>query len=292
MYDTEIEFEGIKFRTDPVDSKKEGQNLMSILWEEQCLQWHFSKNHIRKAIHESEGSIDFLDVGTGSGVWSLLVKKNTQAQNILAIDINPRAIRFAKENSISNGLDITVKQEFYNIQTTQHKSAKVIGIYPPYHIYPSELEPKIPLHARGGINGQQLLKEELTVANYHLADNGIIILNQGCLGRDGSPEFLRYIPNIMDDCSITWTNILPSTKTEEFLSAVYGKRFTDFQEEVSQNFPELYLCNLIIKRDGQKDIKKIEHKIDLKGRTWNDRYAIHREITRHAIPKMPIELYK
>jgi hypothetical protein len=124
-------------------------------------------------------------------------------------------------------------------------------------LYPSSIETEIPLHARGGVDGQQVFKEQLTTADYHLTNNGIIVFNQMCLGRDGKPAFVDYIPRIIDDCSLEYTNILPPIKTSEFLNEVYGPEFADYVSEVSRENPQLFYCNGIIKRDGNGRVGRI-----------------------------------
>ncbi|PIQ68355.1 MAG: hypothetical protein COV91_04450 [Candidatus Taylorbacteria bacterium CG11_big_fil_rev_8_21_14_0_20_46_11] len=284
MFDTEVQFEGITLNVDPINRSRTDQddNVMAIFWEEQPFMWHFSKGYIDHALKKSSGEVEFLDVGTGSGIWSILVKKHLTPKSVIALDINKRAISQAKKNAIRNKVSFDVRNEYYGMHSVAYRSAKVIGIYPPYHIYPAEVENKIPLHARGGIDGQQLFKEQLTTANYHLAEEGVIVFNMMCLGRNGKPEFARYIPRIVEQSSLKYTNIFPPTRTREFLLAVYGEEFSQFQKGLSKSFPELYFCDGVITRDGKGKIEEIPHKIPLYGRRWKDRIQLHKEVAKHG----------
>lgn len=283
MFDAEAQFAGITLTVDPIDRTRtdESDNVMAMFYEEQPFMWEYTKGVIAKTIASAKGAIDFLDVGTGSGVWSILVGKHTKAKNILAIDKSPRAVQEAKKNGDRNGVSFSLQQEFYNMNSAPFRSAKVIGLYPPYHLYPPEIETKIPQHARGGVDGQQIFKEQLCVANYHLAEGGIIVFNQMCLGKDGKPAFESYIPHLIDGASLTYTNIFQPMSTKEFLSGVYGNDFVEYQEVVSNTYPELYYCDGIITRDGKGSITVVEHEIDARGRSWKDRIELHRQIALH-----------
>jgi len=285
MFDEEASFAGITIAVDPINRKRtEGDdNVMAMFYEEQPFMWEFVKNDIALAIQNAQGVIDFLDVGTGSGVWAILVCKNLNAKNVVAIDKSPRAIKEAQKNADRNGVSFKIQEEFYNMNSAPYRSAKSIGLYPPYHLYPKELEMDIPQHARGGVDGQQIFREQLCVANYHLAVNGSIVFNQMCLGRNGKPRFVEYIPHLLEEVSLRYTNIFPPMRTDEFLKGVYGEKLADYQKEISQKYPELYYCDGVITRDGQNKVEEVTHSVDLKGRTWQDRIELHREIGLHGI---------
>jgi SAM-dependent methyltransferase len=285
MFDAEVNFANITLLVDPIDRTRTevSDNVMAMFYEEQPFMWEFVKDDISKAIKTSKGDIDFLDVGTGSGVWSILVAKNLGAQKIIAIDKSRRAIEEAKKNAERNNVLFSLQEEFYNMNSVPYRSVKSIGIYAPYHLYPKEMEMKIPQHARGGIDGQQIFREQLCTANYHLADEGSIVFNQMCLGRNGIPEFVQYIPHLLEDVSLKYTNIFPPMRTDEFLKGIYGDAAKDYQEKISKKYPELYYCDGVITRDSKCTIEEVAHDIDLKGRSWADRIELHRQIALHGL---------
>jgi len=279
MFDTDVSFEGITLNVDSIDKPGTGL-IMPIFQEEQPFTWEFSLPYIREAISESEGSVDFLDVGTGCGVFGILMNRILDA-NVLAIDRNPLAIERARSNAKANGCHLILKNEIYGVSTVPTKSAKVIGIYPPYHLYPEEVGSMIPFHARGGSDGQAEFKNQLTIANHHLASNGVLFFNQMCLGTKKGPAFLDYVPELMKECSLTYTNVLEPIDTREFLTGVYGKRHPEYVERTAKESPMLYYCVGIIGRDGTSTTVQIAHDINLHGRSWNDRIQLHREIANH-----------
>lgn len=285
MFDSSTSFANITIEVDPINRKRTdgSDNVMAMFYEEQPMMWEFVQNEIEKSIKQAKGEIDFLDVGTGSGVWSILVAKNLKAKNILAIDKSLRAIKWAKKNASLNEANFKVSHEFYNISTAPYQSCNVIGIYAPYHLYPKEVEFKIPQHARGGVDGQQIFREQLVVANYHLAKNGIIVFNQMCLGRNGHPEFVNYIPQLVENVSLEYTDIFPPMKTKDFLKAIYGNKYANYVNGISKRFPEIYYCNGIIRRDGKGSITEVTHSIYTKGRSWKDRIELHTEIAKHGM---------
>lgn len=284
MYDTLSEIDGVVVECSAINEKRtdEEDTVFVILDEEQGGLWRCTKRHVLAVLKSVAGSIDCLDVGCGSGIFGILVGKHGKTDKIVSIDVSRRAIEFTKRNATRNGVRLTTRHEFYNLNSAPYRSCKVIGINAPYH--PGPVQEKLPQHARGGVDGQQVFREELVVADYHLAEGGIIAFHQMCLGREGQPEFVRCIPHLVREASLTYTNVLPPTSTAQFLRAVYGSRFRGYQRETAKAFPELYLCNGIIRRDGRSGkITRADHNLDLRGRTWQDRFALHREIAKHGL---------
>ncbi len=216
-------------------------------------------------------------------MWSILVAKNIKANNIIAIDKSKRAVEWANKNAQLNEVSFAIQNEFYNMSSAPYKSCKVIGIYAPYHLYPKEVEFKIPQHARGGVDGQQIFREQLVVADYHLGDGGIVVFNQMCLGKGGKPAFAEYISHLLKEVSLEYTNIFPPMKTREFLEKIYEGKYTEYIDQVSEEFPELYYCDGIITKDGKGGITEVKHDIDLKDRSWDDRIKLHHEIAKHGL---------
>lgn len=284
MYDRECMVDGISIITDPAGQKylEQGkQALMFLMHEEQPLLWEFARPHIAAALAESKAEVTFLDVGTGSGVFAILVCKHFGGK-VVAIDINPRAVEVAGGNAQRNGfVDIELRHERYGVETVETGQAQVIGIYPPYHLYPRQIESKLPMHCVGGSYGQREFISQLTIADRHLASGGVLFFNMFCLGGEEGPQFLKYVPEIMSDCSLTWTNVLPRISTYEFLDAIYPDRHRQFVEMLASRHAWLYLTDGIVKRDGKDVIGYVDHGIDLKGRTWQDRIDEHRAVAAH-----------
>lgn len=284
MFEPLARFAGITIEVDPVNRPRTdaSDNVMAIFWEEQGMWWEFAKNDIKSAIKTVAAPIDFLDVGTGSGVMAILAAKHAGAKHIIAIDKSRRAVDVAQENAKKNEVVWTLKNELYNKNTAPHRFVKVISLNAPYHLYPPEIAGDMPQHARGGIDGQEVFKEQLAIANEHLAEGGIISFHQMCLGRNGRPAFAEYIPTLIKGASLKYMNIFPPVKSADFFKKVYVDRFPEYQKEMSAQYPELYFCNGIITRDDKGEIKEVPHHIDPKGTSWETRFKLHQQISAHA----------
>jgi len=284
MFDSFVEFEGIKLSVDPINRKRTEQedNVMAIFWEEQPFTWKFVQPYIKEALERSNGQIGFLDVGTGSGIFGILMAKHYNAK-VVAVDKSDRAIKIAQENARLNDVDsIKFQHELYSVNSVPESSVKIIGLYPPYHLYPIEIENKVPQHARGGSDGQQEFINQLKIATHHLAKDGIIFFNQMCLGNENGPKFLKYIPELVEgNPSIIYTNVFSPMGTRIFLEGVYGDKHADYVDKISNEYPVLYYIVGIIRKDGKGEVKEVIHSIDLKERSWKDRIKLHYEIAGH-----------
>lgn len=284
MFDSFVEVEGVKLNVDPINRKRtEGKdNVMAIFWEEQPFTWQFIQPYVKEALAKSDGQTDFLDVGTGSGIFGILMAKHHNA-SVIAIDKSDRAIEIAQKNVKLNAVgSIKFQHQLYSVDSVPENSVKVIGLYPPYHLYPEAIANRIPQHARGGSDGQQEFINQLKISTHHLAEDGIIFFNQMCLGDENGPRFLQYISEfIKESPSIIYTNVFSPVDTRMFLKGVYGGRHTDYIEKTAQEYPVLYYTVGIIKKDGKGEIKEVAHNIDLHGRSWEDRIVLHHEIADH-----------
>ena len=136
----------------------------------------FAKNlHVR-----AEARV--LDVGTGSGILAILVAK--QACEVVATDINPYAIRCAKQNAkcnnVTENLAFLQGDLFEPLSETQ--KFDLILFNSPY--LPSELSEDQTWLGRawaGGITGRQVIDEFIAEAPPHLELTGEILLLQSTL---------------------------------------------------------------------------------------------------------------
>jgi SAM-dependent methyltransferase len=277
---------GITIRHDP-PTRQECDNVMGIFYEEQVVTWNLLGDEMVQAIVNGNSSIDFLDVGTGSGFWSILVAKHLNRAHktgrILGLDKVSRAVQFALRNVEENDVAVDVRQEAYNIGSATSNGVGVIFMNPPYHIYPTAMEDLIPHHARGGGWGYEEFINWLSIANYHLADGGSIFFHHMSLG-DDEPEFLRFIPKFIDgNPSIKYYEILPSTDSFTFLKNVYREKCGSFIYEVSNEFPRLHYASGVIVRDGlgKREQKDVLSEL-LQGSSWEDRVHLHGRIAARA----------
>ena len=131
-----------------------------------------------------------LDVGTGCGLLGILAAKN--ACNVVAVDLNPFAIRCAKENSDLNG--VRRKMDFVQASLfaalNQNFTFDLILFNAPY--LPSEeneTESWIERAWAGGANGREVVDRFICIVPRHLNPNGRVLLMQSTL--TGVEETLR-----------------------------------------------------------------------------------------------------
>ncbi len=131
-----------------------------------------------------------LDLGTGCGILGILAAK--KANEIVAIDLNPFAIRCAKENSILNG----VQNKMVFIQASLFTALKTFAAFDlilfnaPY--LPSEEGEDASWIGRawaGGANGREIVDRFIIQTPAHLKPNGRVLLMQSTL--TGVQETLR-----------------------------------------------------------------------------------------------------
>lgn len=279
MFSNEIEFEGIKLTVNSFSQKKHILNVMPIFLEEQPATYHLLKNVIHKKIKKNNSLV--LDVGCGSGFWSIIIKKKYPNSDVFAIDKNNNAIEFSKKNASINSVKINLKNEEYHLDSFPEKSFDLIILTPPYHLYPEEIESNIPLFARGGSNGQVEFKSQLNIAKFHLKKDGIIIFNMMCIGDTQGPEYISFIKTLFENkISLEITNIFPPIKTSYFLNKVYQNNYNtaaSFISSISNSKPLLYYtCGWLSHYPGVK-IQIKESLLDL-NRDWDDRIKLHQHI--------------
>ena len=125
---------------------------------------------------------NILDIGTGSGCIALALKKALSNADVTAIDINPDAIKLAKENSQLNSLEVNfiLSDLFENLP--QQKFDLIVS-NPPY-ISPIEYEQldnsvkkyedKNALTA--GDNGLEIIKKIIKNSLNYLKENGLLVI--------------------------------------------------------------------------------------------------------------------
>jgi release factor glutamine methyltransferase len=123
-----------------------------------------------------------LDMGTGCGILAMLAAE--KAKNVVAIDINPHALKCANRNAESNGAKEKIEflhgDLFQSIRKNERFS--LILFNSPY--LPSETDEEkswIGKAWAGGPNGRQVIDRFITDASQRLADGGKVLLVQSSL---------------------------------------------------------------------------------------------------------------
>ena len=143
--------------------------------------------------------INVLDVGTGSGCILLSILAELKKSRGIGIDVSPKAIRIAKENS--KNLNLTNKSKFkvYDLNDFNLGKYDLIVSNPPY--IPSKdiknlsndilnYEPRIALD--GGVDGLDLIKKVIYKSSQLLKKNGLFALEIGFDQYKKVSSILRY----------------------------------------------------------------------------------------------------
>ena len=130
------------------------------------------------------------DLGTGCGLLGILAAK--KAERVVAVDLNPFAIRCAKENSAINGLRGKIDFVQASLLTALNFRATfdLILFNAPY--LPSEKREETSWIGRawaGGVNGREVVDQFIFEAPLHLKPQGRILLMQSTL--TGVEETIR-----------------------------------------------------------------------------------------------------
>jgi release factor glutamine methyltransferase len=165
---------------------------------------------------------DVLDLGTGCGILGVLAAR--KANFVLAVDLNPHAIRCAKQNSVLN----SVKSKMAFVQTdlfsafSDRTAFDLVLFNAPY--LPSEDRKDtswIEQAWTGGPNGRQVVDRFITQVSLHLKPEGRVLLMQSTL--TGVEETLKKFGN---------QHLLATVKAEkkmpffETLTLIEAKRYS------------------------------------------------------------------
>jgi len=129
-----------------------------------------------------EKGAQVLDVGTGCGILGIVAAEN--AATVLAIDLNPYAIRCAKENSALNNVDVKMAFMQADLFTAFDKNAQfdLILFNAPYlPAADHEAVTWIERSWAGGVNGRQVIDRFISQAQPHLKTDGRVLLMQSTL---------------------------------------------------------------------------------------------------------------
>lgn len=148
----------------------------------------------------SNNKINILDIGTGSGCISITLKKELDC-NVVGVDISNEALEVARENAISNDVDVAFINS--DVFSNVNNRFDVIISNPPYISYDEEIEdvvknnePHLALYASD--NGLYFYDKILKDCSKYLNDKFLIAFEIGYKqGDDVKNLAYKYLDNIM-----------------------------------------------------------------------------------------------
>lgn len=113
---------------------------------------------------------DVLDMGTGSGIQAITAAKSRKVKKVLAVDINKKALAYAKKENKHTKIKYAHSDLFNHIKK---KKFDTIIFNPPY--LPNDSRVK-DIALDGGVKGYELTEKFLSKAGNFLTDTGSILL--------------------------------------------------------------------------------------------------------------------
>ena len=170
---------------------------------------------------EVTGGGEVFDVGTGCGLLGILAAK--KARNVVAVDLNPFAIRCAKQNSTLNGVrcKIDFVQASLFAALNSNVTFDLILFNAPY--LPSdkgEAESWIGRAWAGGANGREVVDQFISEASMHLNSRCRVLLMQSTL--TGVEETLRKFSEQNLKATVKAEQRLPFFETLTLIEAKAG----------------------------------------------------------------------
>ena len=156
---------------------------------------------VLKEISITNGSLEILDIGTGSGNIAISLIKNIPDCRVTAIDISQDALGVASQNArlnqIEDKIELIQSDLFLNLRKSRREKAPfdIIVSNPPY--IPTEEIARLPLDVRqepnialdGGSEGMNFYRAIIQQAPQFLKEGGLIFLEIG----DGQKEAIAGI---------------------------------------------------------------------------------------------------
>jgi release factor glutamine methyltransferase len=175
-----------------------------------------------------------LDVGTGCGLLGILAAR--RARSVVAVDLNPYAIRCAKQNSVLNGIqnNMSFIQASLFTALNPHATFDLILFNAPY--LPSDENDSASWIGRawaGGINGREVVDRFISEVASYLNPCGRVLLMQSTL--TGVEETLQKFSEQGFKATIKAEQKLPFFETIILVEANAGfKKETIYSQKPTQ----------------------------------------------------------
>lgn len=172
------------------------------------LQHHFTP--IRRAV----------DIGCGAGVGAIVIARARREADVLAVDINPAALRLTAVNAaLAQVTNVSIETSDVLQDVDGHFDLIVAN--PPYMADPAERAYR---HG-GGAFGEQLSLRIVEQSLDRLAPGGSLVLYTGVAMIDGRDPFLQALAHRLESAMFGWTyrELDPDVFGEELLTPGYQR---------------------------------------------------------------------
>lgn len=141
-----------------------------------------------------------LDLGTGSGAIAVTMAKEISECKVSAIDIDPKALNIAKENSERHGVINRIEFICADLRTSDWSGCFSLILSNPPYIKSEDIEKIMPEVRNyeprkaldGGVTGLEFYKSIIPMAVDQLEENGFLILE---IGHDQADEIKALLNN-------------------------------------------------------------------------------------------------
>lgn len=154
------------------------------------------EEHLRTSTHPIRTAVD---IGCGSGVGAILIGRARRDANVLAVDINPAALRFTAVNASLAKADNVVAYHSDILSGTTGEFDLIVA-NPPYM-----KDGQARAYRHGGEQlGSELSVRILAQAIERLAPGGSVLLYTGAPSVEGVDLFLEQARKLIDRADLAW----------------------------------------------------------------------------------------
>lgn len=256
-----------------------------------------------------------LDVGTGSGVFAIWAAK--RGHRVIGVDINPRALLMARQNSINNGIEVFDRpedltrpgiclmlkrfDERFVADKVSPEKFDCVFLNPPYNPTCPGITPA--LHAESGKDGQRCFREQIVIVPSVLNDAGMCVGIQMTVKDHRGVAAINEIKEAFGErCSLSYAHIFEQEyfsareflerQYETYLSAntgtVSGKDVNRYIDEVSSGNPDFAFIYYSISKLHSPAWELFSvlpsQKTFAPRRSWADRIELHKQIVNNIAP--------
>lgn len=172
-------------------------------------------NHLQQRFSPVHRAVD---IGCGAGVGAIVIARARHDAQVLAVDINPAALRLARVNAALAEVG-NVSVQASDVLQDVEGTFDLIVANPPYMADPAGRA----YRDGGGALGAQLSLRIVDQALQRLAPGGSLVLYTGVAMVEGCDPFLSAVSPYLDSAQFGWTyhEIDPDVFGEELLTAQY-----------------------------------------------------------------------